>query len=68
MLLSFTEYGTLINDCLHGDIITKIDYSMLPGQTPANVGWHMGISKTTRHTELIANYLSGSPKRKQAII
>lgn len=56
MLLSFTEYGTLINDCLHGDIITKIDYSMVPGQTPANVGWHMGISRTTRHTELIANY------------
>ena len=64
MLLSFTEYGTLINDCLHGDIITKIDYSMLPGQTPANVGWHMGISKTTRHTELIANYFKWISQKK----
>ena len=64
MLLSFTEYGTLINDCLHGDIITKIDYSMLPGQSPANVGWHMGISKTTNHTELIANYFKWICQKK----
>lgn len=64
MLLSFTEYGTLINDCLHGDIITKIDYCMLPGQSPANVGWHMGISKTTRHTELIANYFKWICQKK----
>jgi multiple sugar transport system substrate-binding protein len=56
MLLSFTEYASLINDCIRGDIITKVDYSMLPGKTPANVGWNMGISKQTKHTELIAEY------------
>lgn len=56
MLLSFTEYASQINDCIHGDIITNVDYSMLPGRTPANVGWHMGISKYTRHSGLIAEY------------
>lgn len=56
MLLSFTEYASHINDCIHGDIITNVDYCMLPGQTPANVGWNLGVSKQTSHTELIADY------------
>ncbi|MDD3340234.1 MAG: extracellular solute-binding protein [Lachnospiraceae bacterium] len=56
MLLSFTEYASQINDFIRGDIVTKVDYSMLPGKTPANVGWNMGVSKTTRHTKLITEY------------
>ncbi len=64
MLLSFTEYATYIDDCIHGDIISNVDYSMLPGQTPANVGWHMGISKQTKHTELIAEYFKWICQKK----
>lgn len=58
MLLSFTEYASQINDCVHGDIITKVDYSMLPGKTPANVGWNMGVSKKTKNLDLISKYFS----------
>jgi len=56
MLISFTEYASTINDCIHSDIISKVDYAMMPGKTPANVGWHLGMSKTTRHSRLIADY------------
>lgn len=56
MLLSFTEYASHINDCIHGDIITNVDYCMLPGQTPANVGWNLGVSRQTPHAGLISDY------------
>lgn len=56
MLLSFTEYASQINDCVKEDVISNVDYCMLPGRTPANVGWNMGLSKHTKHTELIEEY------------
>ncbi len=56
MLLSFTEYASMISDRIHGDIISRVDYAMMPGKTPANVGWNMGMDKATKHSKLITDY------------
>jgi len=56
MLISFTEYASAINDRIHSDIISKVDYAMMPGKTPANVGWNLGMNKATCHSRLIADY------------
>lgn len=64
MLLSFSEYASIINDCIQGDIITKVNYAMIPGQTPVNVGWHFGISKKTGHRDLIAEYFEWICKKQ----
>jgi len=29
---------------------------MIPGKTPANVGWNLGINKNTRHAKLITEF------------
>lgn len=52
MLLSFTEYATMISNQVEGDIISSIDCAMLPGKTPANVGWNLGVSKHSEQKEL----------------
>ena len=64
MLLSFTEYGSLIDSSLEGNIISKIGYSMLPGNTPVKIGWNMGVSKTTPHMKLISEYFKWICKKK----
>ena len=51
MLLSFTEYATMINNNIEGDIISSIDCTMLPGKSPANVGWNMGVAKHSPNKE-----------------
>jgi Transcriptional regulators len=45
MAISFTEYASKIQNSLHPEFLSKIGYSMLPGNTPANVGWHFSVSK-----------------------
>ncbi len=47
MAISFTEYASKIQNSLHPEFLSKIGYSMLPGNTPANVGWHFCVSKKT---------------------
>lgn len=54
MLISFTEYASQISNFVQGDIVSKVDYAMVPGRCPANVGWNFGMSKTTEHSRLIA--------------
>ena len=45
MAISFTEYASKIQNSLRPEFLSKIGYSMLPGNTPANVGWHFCVSK-----------------------
>lgn len=47
MAISFTEYASKIQNSLHPEFLSKIGYSMLPGNAPANVGWHFCVSKKT---------------------
>ncbi|MDF2513799.1 MAG: Transcriptional regulator [Herbinix sp.] len=49
MAISFTEYASKIQNSLHPEFLSKIGYSMLPGNTPANVGWHFCVSKKTKN-------------------
>lgn len=63
MLLSFTEYASAISDRIHGDIISRVDYAMMPGKTPANVGWNLGVNKKTKHSELITDYFAWMCKK-----
>lgn len=51
MAISFTEYASAIQNALHPEFLSKIGYSMLPGKTPANVGWHLCISKSSEKAE-----------------
>lgn len=64
MIISFSEYAAKIRKSIHKDIISQIGYSMLPGQTPANCGWHLGISKTTDKMDLISDYFHWIAQRQ----
>lgn len=44
MAITFTEYATRIQRSTHSEYLYKNGYSMIPCGTPANVGWHLGIS------------------------
>ncbi|MGF7143383.1 multiple sugar transport system substrate-binding protein [Anaerotaenia torta] len=48
MAITFTEYASKIQNSLHPEFLSKIGYSRLPGNTPANVGWHFCVSKQTQ--------------------
>ncbi|MEY8331709.1 extracellular solute-binding protein [Lachnospiraceae bacterium 47-T17] len=48
MAISFTEYASKIQNSLHPEFLSKIGYSMLPGCTPSNCGWHLCMSKKTQ--------------------
>lgn len=56
MLISFMEYASLISNFIHTDIVSRIDYAMVPGNTPANVGWNFGMSRYTEHAKLISDF------------
>lgn len=56
MLISFTEYASNISNFVQSDIVSKVDYAMIPGGTPVNVGWNFGISKNTEKKELIFEF------------
>lgn len=48
MIITFTEYAAQIQNSTHSVYLHQSDYSMIPGQIPANVGWHFGLSKNCR--------------------
>lgn len=56
MTLSFTEYASELKKLLENDATLKIGYSIMPGKTPANVGWHLGVSKSTENLDLIVKF------------
>ena len=58
MMLSFTEYASELKTYLEldSDSDLKIGYSIMPGKTPANVGWHLGVSPTTEKFGLISEF------------
>ena len=56
MLISYSEYATQIRDEIHGDIVSRIGYSQLPGKSAANVGWHLGVNKNTDKLPIIEKY------------
>ncbi|MCI8418573.1 MAG: extracellular solute-binding protein [Lachnospiraceae bacterium] len=53
MLISFTEYAGDLKNYVSSDMLSNVGYCNLPGGTPANVGWQMGISKSTKNKALI---------------
>lgn len=53
MAISFTEYASKIQNSLHPEFLSKIGYSRLPGNTPANVGWHFCVSKKTKNLDAL---------------
>lgn len=57
MLLSFPIYTIMIQRNVESNIISRIDYAMLPGKTPVNVGWNIGVSKRTPHQDLVKEFL-----------
>lgn len=56
MLVSFTEYAGDLKNCVPNDMLSNIGYCTMPGCTPANVGWQMGVSKSTKNWELIQEF------------
>ncbi len=53
MAISFTEYASEIQNSLHPEFLSKIGYSMLPGNAPANVGWHFCVSKKIKEPDAV---------------
>lgn len=75
MTLSFTEYAAQIQNSFHSEYLFKSGYSMIPGGTPVNVGWHFGLPNNCgkllaaarffywlhqRHTSYYMSILSGA--------
>lgn len=58
MMLSYTEYASELKTYLDldSDSSLKIGYSIMPGKTPANVGWHLGVSPATDKFGLISEF------------
>ncbi len=57
MAISFTEYASKIQNSLHPEFLSKIGYSKLPGNTPANVGWHFCVSNSFHKKEALKQLL-----------
>lgn len=56
MIISFTEYASELKEFLSTDTALKIGYSTMPGKTPANVGWHLGVNQTTENLDIIIKF------------
>lgn len=56
MLISFTEYVSELRALLDTESSVKIGYSIMPGKTPANIGWHLGVSKTTQELDTVIRF------------
>lgn len=56
MFLSFTEYAIELKEVLDSDVSSKVGYCIMPGRTPANVGWHLGVSKSTNELDTVFNF------------
>lgn len=66
MAISFTEYASQIQNSLHPEFLSKIGYSILPGNTPANVGWHFSVSKKTEKLEEIKQLFTWLCRRQNS--
>ncbi len=75
MLITFTEYATQLQSSPHSEYLYRNGYSMIPGRTPINVGWHFGVPNNCpqleytmklfhwllqRHTSYYTSILGGS--------
>ncbi len=75
MIITFTEYAAQIQNSFHSEYLHKSGYSEIPGRTPVNVGWHLGVPKICpkigyvtrlfhwlhkRHTSYYMSILSGA--------
>lgn len=56
MAVTFTEYATIIQSDTHNEYLYKNGCSMIPCGTPANVGWHLGISNHCRKLSCVFNF------------
>ena len=56
MCLCYTEYAAQIQNSAHAEYLHRCGYSMLPGATPVNVGWHLGVSPNCRKMEYVMRF------------
>ena len=56
MCLCYTEYAAQIQNSFHTEYLCRCGYSMLPGSTPVNVGWHFGVSPYCRKMEYVSRF------------
>ena len=56
MLISYTEYASAIRDYIPSDLMPNVGFCHVPGNTPSNVGWQLGVSKTTENLGLIGDF------------
>lgn len=47
MLVTYTEYAHTISSCIQNNTIGRVGYESIPGQTPASVGWNLGLNPYT---------------------
>ena len=63
MIVTFTEYAAQILTNLHSDHLLKTAYSPIPGNTPTNVGWHLGLPKKGTFTQQISIFFGWLAQR-----
>lgn len=62
MIITFTEYATELQNNSHSEYLHKNGFSMIPGRTPTNVGWHFGVPHNCpqlEHTLKLFQWLHG---------
>lgn len=57
MLLSYSEYAGQINREMKRLTGVQPGFALIPGRTPASVGWHVGVSPFTEHPQEVFVFL-----------
>jgi multiple sugar transport system substrate-binding protein len=52
MLITYTEYASIIMDAINRNIFGKLDFTFIPGRAPVSVGWNLGINIFSKKTEI----------------
>lgn len=51
MLITYTEYASTISKSIQDNIIGRVGYELVPGRTPASVGWNLGLNPYSSKTD-----------------
>ncbi len=67
MMVLFVAHATTLTNRQHSNIVGRIGYEILPGETSLMGGWSLGIQPESKHTELGFQFLKWISSKETAI-
>ncbi|MDO4622176.1 MAG: extracellular solute-binding protein [Eubacteriales bacterium] len=58
MCICFTEYAAQVQNSTHTEYLYRCGYSLIPGYTAVNVGWHFGLSPNSRSLPMVKRFFN----------